>query len=455
MSESDLLTTTALAALKTLVPPPALVLSTWLEENLILPSDSALPGRLKLTTVQRGIANAISDPSIEKVTVVKPVRAGYTLIESGGILAYMINDPKSQILLFATNRNCREYVTSHLEPLIAASPTLRGLLEDDPDGTDRNTMCSRRSRMGGSIKVLPTTAENALRGHTCSRLWGDEIDAMDPGSEGSPLKLGERRTLTFADRKIVYGSTPKFLDTSLILKSYAESDQRIFEWLWWSCCGTFAKPEWEYVKYPPGHPEEAEIECPNCKTWMPESHRAKAIEQGQWRATHPEIVGHAGFSFDAMSGFTPNSTLPALAKEYELSRKNPADLQVFWNTLLAKGWVPPAMIDEKALMARGEPFDLDHMPEQVISLQLGCDCHDQFLTLVILGIAQCDADKTPETFVLWHHVIHGSLWDISGTSPWRKLQSLLLKRWPHPLGGSLASTPLSLTVATAHICQRF
>ena len=170
---------------------------------------------------------------------------------------------------------------------------------------------------------------------------------------------------------------------------------------------------------------------------MPESQRAKAIEQGQWRATHPEIVSHAGFRFDAMSGFTPNSTLPALAKEYESSRKNPADLQVFWNTLLAKGWVPPAMIDEKALMARGEPFDLDHMPEQVISLQLGCDCHDQFLTLVILGIAQCDADKTPETFVLWHHVIHGSLWDISGTSPWRKLQSLLLKRWPHPLGGSL------------------
>ena len=193
-----LLTTTALAALKTLVPPPALVLSTWLEENLILPSDSALPGRLKLTTVQRGIADAISDPSIEKVTVVKPVRAGYTLIESGGILAYMINDPKSQILLFATDRNCREYVTSHLEPLIAASPTLRGLLgRRSRRDHDRNTMCSRRSRMGGSIKVLPTTAENTLRGHTCSRLWGDEIDAMDPGSEGSPLKLGERRTLTF------------------------------------------------------------------------------------------------------------------------------------------------------------------------------------------------------------------------------------------------------------------
>jgi phage terminase large subunit GpA-like protein len=88
-------------------------------------------------------------------------------------------------------------------------------------------------------------------------------------------------------------------------------------------------------------------------------------------------------------------------------------------------------------MTRGEPWDLNHLPQQVISLQLGCDCHDQFLTVVIVGIAQCDPDKTPETFVLAHVVIRGHLWDFTSTSPWRKLQGLLLKRWPHPLGGSL------------------
>jgi phage terminase large subunit GpA-like protein len=429
------LTTTALAALKTLVPPPRLVLSAWLEGNVVLPSDSALPGRLKLTNLQRGICDTMSDPTIERVSVVKPVRGGYTLIMTGGILANLVNDPKSQILLYATDRNCRSYAIDHLDPLVQASPNLRGLLEDDTEG-DRNTMCSRRTRNGGSIRILPTTAENTLRGHTCSRLWGDEIDAMDPGSEGNPLKLGERRTLSFADRKLIYGSTPKFLETSPILKLYAQSDRRIFEWLW-PCCGAFAKPEWEYVKYPPGHPEEAEIECPNCKTWMSESQRAKAVEQGQWRVTCPEVVGHAGFMFDALSGFMPHTTLPALAKEYELSRKNPADLQTFVNTLLALGWTPPPMVDEKALLTRGEPFDLDHLPEQVVSLQLGCDVHDGYLVVVIIGSAQCEPDKTPETFVLFHTIIKGSYTDLSQSSPWRKLQSLILQTFPHPLGGRL------------------
>ena len=47
-------------------------------------------------------------------------------------------------------------------------------------------------------------------------------------SEGDPLKLAENRTITFNRRKLVFGSSPKFEETSLICRLYAESDQRVF-----------------------------------------------------------------------------------------------------------------------------------------------------------------------------------------------------------------------------------
>jgi phage terminase large subunit GpA-like protein len=58
-------------ALASLVPPPKLALSTWIERELRLPEGvSALPGAVRLWPYQRGIADAISDSEIARVTLV-------------------------------------------------------------------------------------------------------------------------------------------------------------------------------------------------------------------------------------------------------------------------------------------------------------------------------------------------------------------------------------------------
>ena len=64
-------------ALTALKPPPRLSLGDWMESHMRLPEGvSALPGRVTLWPYQRGIADAISDPLVERVTLVKPVRVG-------------------------------------------------------------------------------------------------------------------------------------------------------------------------------------------------------------------------------------------------------------------------------------------------------------------------------------------------------------------------------------------
>lgn len=61
---------------------------------------------------------------------------------------------------------------------------------------------------GGSLKIIAAKSPRNLRRHNVRILLMDEVDAMEAGVEGSPITLAERRTLSFANRKIILGSTP-------------------------------------------------------------------------------------------------------------------------------------------------------------------------------------------------------------------------------------------------------
>ena len=117
-----------------------------------------------------------------------------------------------------------------------------------------------------------------------------------PGAEGNPLLPAERRRLSFPDRKIVLGSTPLHEETSNVLRSYAASEQRVFE-VPCPACGTFAELLWAHIEWPPGQPEIAAFRCPSCRALVTESVKPGMVSAGRWRVTRPEIVGHVGFRY--------------------------------------------------------------------------------------------------------------------------------------------------------------
>jgi hypothetical protein len=48
-----------------------------MEREIVLPSDVvAAPGRLRLTKPQRGVAEALNDPALERVSIMKSARVG-------------------------------------------------------------------------------------------------------------------------------------------------------------------------------------------------------------------------------------------------------------------------------------------------------------------------------------------------------------------------------------------
>jgi phage terminase large subunit GpA-like protein len=421
-----------LRVLKAFAPPPKLKLSTWIEGNISLPDDSAVPGQMRLWPWQREIADAISSDLIERVTLLKAARIGFTSLITAAIGAHIVNEPASILVLLPTESDARDFVTSDIEPTFASSPPLRKALSADREEAGRDTLTSRRFA-GGSLKIVAAKAPRNLRRHTARILIVDEADACEPSAEGDPIRLAERRTLTFNNRKIVIGSTPVFADASPVIKSYTASDQRIFE-VPCPACGACFEILWQHIVWPKAEdgkelPEQAGCECPHCKALIAERHKAAMVSAGAWRATRPEVEGHAGFRLNSLVSLLANASWAKLADEFLAAKDDPAQLQVFTNTVLAQGWQSPSQVDENALMARAEPFGLDNVPVEVLIVTCGIDVQDDRVECSIIGWSR---DST--AWVLAHHVIFGGFED---DSLWQEVDELLRSRWRHPFGGSL------------------
>ena len=329
------LAATRRAAMRALQPPPVCDVADWAEETIRLPaSDSATPGRLRLWPHQRGILDALDDPGIERISVLKSARIGYTQLLSAIIANYVANSPCPLLVLQPTTDDARDYAVT-VESLFEASPALRGKLSEDSDPNGRSTMLAWRFA-GGSVKFLAARSPRTLRRHTARVLLMDEVDGFEVTSEGDPIRLAEMRTQTFADRKILMGSTPVF-DHGPISRAYAESDQRVYEV---PCpeCGDFAEVMWRDLKWNDGDPESVRWCCPNCGSLVPERFKSQMTAAGRWQATRPEVRGHAGFRLNALISPHFNARWPKLVAEFLVAKRDPATLQVFTNTILGEPW---------------------------------------------------------------------------------------------------------------------
>jgi len=252
---------------------------------------------------------------------------------------------------------------------------------------------------------------------------------MEIGPEGSPLRLAERRTLSYPNRKIIIGSTPIFADTSPVLRAYKASDRRVFEV---PCpeCGAVNEIMWSDIEWQTGKPETAAYRCPHCKTLIDERHKAGMVAKGAWRATAPDVVGHHGYRLNALVSLLANASWGKLAGEFLAAKDDPAELQAFVNTILAQGWQEAGdEVDDKALMARVEPFSLNAVPAEVLMVTVGADVQDDRIEATV-----CGWTRASQCLVLGHHVVWGSFTD-DGT--WDELDELLKTRWRHPHGGTL------------------
>ena len=411
--------------------PKRISFPVWMERTIHLPLGlAATPGQMKLAPYWREVASAMVDPTVEKITVVKSAQVGFSTLLSGLIGWHLTEQPAAILVVVPAEQDARNYVVA-LEDTFACSPALEHKLPTPSTaGRDsRNTLLYRRGTNGASLRLVGANAPRNLRAIVARIILIDEADALQD-TEGDVVMLAESRSLSFPDKRTVIGGTPLVAETSRIAKSYAESDQGVWQV---PCprCGTFSELQWPRFEWPAGRPDQIAWRCPECAELIDERHKAGMARNGRWHVLRPEAgSSHRGFKISSLASSLPQAAWSKLAAQFEAARDDPERMKAFVNTRLGEPWFDEgSALDESTLAARAEPFGPDAIPPEVLALTAGVDCADDRLEAVIVGWS-----RGSHAYVLSHEVIWGAIDD---DLTWQQLDDLLRQRWHHPLGGQL------------------
>ncbi len=399
-------------------------LADWIENTMLLPQGvSANPGPIRLSAYMRAIADSMGDPGVERVSIVKSARIGYTTLLAGLVGYHLTEDPAAILTVLPAESDARNFVID-LERIFESSPALDGKFPTPATAgrSSRNTLLLRLCENGASFRGVGSNAPRNLRAINARIILLDEADALATTPEGSAATLAEQRSLSFANRKIITGSTPLSASTSLVTRLFEESDQRIYEA---RCphCRDYAEIQFEQLSWPEGRPEDAVWSCPNCGADVAHRQKERAVKEGRWRALRPEVKGHHGYRLSALISSLPNATWPKVCAEYEQVRHDPDRLRVFQNCVLGRPWNDDvADIDTNALMEKAEDFSLENIPAEVLALSCGADNQDSRIEAVVLGWAR---DGT--CYVLAHEVFYSDN-IVEDNDVWKQFDSFLRKR---------------------------
>lgn len=441
-------------SMRTWKPPPRLSLSQWADEKFRLSSESAAePGRWKTLPYQKGIMDAITDPSVEEVSLMKSARIGYTSMISAGMGYHIEHDPCSQLVVQPTVDDGKEFSKETIAPMLRDVPALAAIRVRDFEekgSRDASNTLTHKAFPGGILSITGANSGTGFRRKTRRVVWFDEVDVYPPsaGSEGDPIKLGKKRAETFWNRKIVAGSTPLVAGASRIEEMFQAGDQRRY---YVPCphCGhmdflTFrrgtgddARGHW--MGFDASSPEaafaSAHFNCRACGCEIGHEHKKQMIERGEWRAEKP-FHGHASFHIWSAYSYSPGASWGHIAKEFvEASRGGPEQLQTFINTTIGETWVEKGEAPEwERLYQRRERLEIRRVPRGAIAVTCGIDVQMDRLVYEIVAWA--------DDFQTWGLEADVIMGDTAKEETWAKATELIGRQF---LGADGLQYPIHMT----------
>ena len=413
----------AFAAFK---PPKKLSLSEWADEYAYLSAESSAEGgRWRTLPYQKGIMDAITNPDIEQVTVMKSARVGYSKILNHIIAYHIHQDPCSIMVVQPTIQDATGYSKEEVAPMIRDTNCLQGLVSDAKSKDSTNTLLQKQYP-GGTLSLVGANSATGFRRVSRRIVLFDETDGYPPsaGSEGDQIKLGIKRTEYFWNRKIVAGSTPTIKDFSRIEKLFNQTDQKRY---YVPCpdCGHMQYLKWPNIRWQDNDPDTAAYACEECGVLIPHNKKRWMVERGEWRSTQLGNGKHVGFHIWAAYSYSPNASWSNLVEEFLESKQDPEQLKTWINTTLGETWEDEyaSKVGAEALMERaGEAkYEQGVPPEEALVLCMGCDVQDDRLSMSIWGIG-----RNEEMFLVDRKVIYGSP---ARADLWKQMDEVLMSKY--------------------------
>jgi phage terminase large subunit GpA-like protein len=408
-------------------PEQPLTVSEWADQYRKLSSKaSAEPGpwRTDRTPYLREPMDCLSSESpIQRVVMMFAAQTGKTEAGSNW-LGYVIDHaPGPMLCVQPTIEMAKRLSKQRLESMITETPVLAAKIAPARSRDSGNTMFSKEFS-GGIMLMAGANSATGLRSAPCRYLFCDEVDAFpaDVDGEGDPVSLAERRTTTFARRKILLTSTPTVKDFSRIEAEYQRSDQRRF-YVPCPSCGAMEWLKWGQLKWADGQPETARYQCEHCGERFEEMHKPAMLRGGEWRATAPSNGRTAGFHLSGLYSPLGWCSWEQLVDDFLRAKGDAPALKSFVNTRLAETWEEDyaAKVSADGLLARRLDYKPGTCPAGVVLLTAGVDVQDNRLAVSVWGWGEGETG-----WLVWHQELMG---DPTQTEVWEQLDHVLATEW--------------------------
>lgn len=391
------------------------------------PETSAQPGKFRAFAYQNGILDAVTDPDVRQVTVIKSARVGYTKCLDHIVGYFLHQDPSPVLIVQPRVEDAEDYSRTEIAPMLRDTPVLAEIAGDLKAKDSNQRILKRVFRNGSSVSFVGANSPGGFRRITARVVAFDEVDGYPvagAGDEGDQITLGTKRTESFWNRKIILGSTPTVKGVSRIEKSWESSDQRRYHV---PCphCGHEQVLKWTNLRWEKDEdgthkPETAYFVCEGSGCVIEEHDKPRMIDAGRWVAGKPS-TGHAGFHIWAAYSLFPNAAWRYLVEEFLRVRDDAMLLKTFVNLVLGETWEDDGeTVDPAAIETRGEIYDYQSLPDSVIAMAAGVDVHDDRLELQVIGWGHKE-----ESWPCRYEVIHG---DPAQAKIWEELDALLLEQ---------------------------
>ncbi len=402
---------------KILSPPPELTVSEWADSFRRLSQEaSAEPGQWNTNRApyQREIMDAVNDAGVEEIIIMSSAQVGKTELILNIIGYYIDYDPSPILCLQPTLEMAQTFSKDRLAPMFRDTPVLRGKVKSVRTRDSGNTIL-HKVFPGGHITMAGANSAAGLASRPIKVVLMDEIDRYpaSAGTEGNPIKLAEKRTTTFWNRKKIKVSTPTIKGRSQIEKEYLSSSKE--EWcVPCPCCGKDQPYEWGRIRF-----SDVTMECKFCGEYFGEMEWKE--NPGKWIASVPGVKRKRGFHLNELA--SPWKHWEEIILEFKEAQKELKEhgdvekMKVWVNTALGETWEEKGeAADEDALLKRRERYTAD-LPDGVLLVTSGVDVQDDRFEIEVTGWG-----KGYESWGILYRKIYG---DLEKEETWEKLERFL------------------------------
>lgn len=428
-----------------LKPPDMLDLAEWSQQNIILsPEDSAARGRYVAWEFQVEPMECMSPrhPS-DQVVLRFASQTGKSRLMLNHLAYVIAVDPGPTMYVCPRQKDAESISKDRVTPMLRDTPALRGRVADAKSRDAGNTI-EHKKFIGGHLSFGIPTSVSSLAIRPIRYLLIDEVSRPEyrGSSEGDPVRLAERRTTTFPNRKIVYASSPATEGECRISEIFAHSDQRQWfvpcpfcqheqrlEWpgIAWSTDG---KP----VPYTDAagqkcsrvvSPSEPMYRCEKCDNLIPERSKAGMNARGRYIPQNP-AGRFPGFRVNQL--VSPVVRWGNLVTEWLESKGKPDQRRAFVNTVLAETWKEKGEAPAwEVIYSRREQYKLGTVPRGALFLTAGIDVQKDWIEIHVWGWG-----RNRECWLVDYEQLQGRT---SDEAVWQLLAAFVARAWKHE-GGS-------------------